>query len=164
MPWGIPAVSDVETVRAVRDRDKMPFVSEGVRDGSSRSRSREWSRLVSAGVKHSGVWATWNHLQEMRSAHPEDLSLRGYCEILRNQIVREFVASGSEGAAIPRHSSAFLEDYSRFTLDAQEGYLISLIDGQLSIEKLLKVSPLDHFNTLFTLARLLHLGAIEFPE
>ena len=139
-------------------------MSDVVREGGRKSRSTEWSRMVSAGVKHSGVWATWTHLQEIRSANPEDLSLRGYCEILRNQIVRETVSRSRDGLAVPSLSGAFLDDYSRFSLDAQEGYLVSLIDGQLSVEKLLKVSPFDQFTTLFTLAKLLYVGAIELPE
>jgi len=120
--------------------------------------------MVSAGVKHSGVWPTWLHLLETRKAHPDDLSLRGYCEILRNQIVRDVVERSSEGGSTPALSRAFLDDYSRFSLNAQEGYLVSLIDGQLSIEKILKVCPFDHFTTLFALAKLLYVGAIELPE
>lgn len=120
--------------------------------------------MVAAGVKHSGVWATWLHLVESRNAHSADLALRGYCEILRNQIVRNVVERSRDGLAIPTLSTAFLDDYSRFSLNAQEGYLISLIDGLMSVENLLKVSPFDPFSTLFTLAKLLHVGAIELPE
>ncbi len=120
--------------------------------------------MVAAGIKHSGVWATWLHLIEARTDHSDDLSLRGYCEILRNQIVREVVVRTQSGLAIPALSKAFLDDYSRFTLNAQEGYLVSLIDGQMSVENLLKVSPFDPFSTLFTVAKLLYVGAIELPE
>ena len=139
-------------------------MSDIVREGVRKSRSSEWGRLVSAGVKHSGVWATWIHLQTTRQAHPDDLSLRGYCEILRNQIVREIVGRSRDGLAVPTHSQAFLEDYSRFSLNAHEGYLISLIDGQMSVQQILKVCPFDHFTTLFTLAKLFYVGAIELPE
>ena len=147
-----------------RGKDKMLSMNDAVREGGRKGRSPEWSRMVSAGVKHSGMWSTWTHLQEIRTANPEDLSLRGYCEILRNQIVRETITLSRERQAVPTLSPAFLADYSRFSLDAQEGYFISLIDGLLSVEKLLKVSPFDHFTTLFTLAKLLHVGAIELPE
>ncbi len=142
----------------------MPAMAEMQGTARRKGRSPEWSRMVAAGVKHSGVWATWLHLVKSRDAHSDDLSLRGYCEILRNQIVRELVVRTGSGVAVPTLSKAFTEDYSRFSLNAQEGYLVSLIDGQMSVEQLLKVTPFDPFSTLFTVAKLLYVGAIELPE
>jgi len=46
---------------------------------------------------------------------------------------------------------------------AQEGYLISLIDGRLALQKLLILSPFDPFTTLFNLAKLQHERAITVP-
>ncbi len=123
----------------------------------------EWSRLVSDSVKQNGVWHTYLKLVEARSAYPDDLALRGYTEIVRNNIVRDFLAHPKGLQAVPKLSAEFLTNFDRFNLTAQEGYLISLIDGRLDLQKLLILSPFDQFTTLFNLAKLQQERAITVP-
>ena len=101
---------------------------------------------------------------EARGAYPEDLSLRGYTEIVRNNIVRDLLANPKGMNAVPRLSAEFLTNFDRFNLTAQEGYLISLIDGRMDLQKLLVLSPFDPFTTLFNLAKLQHERAITIPQ
>lgn len=123
----------------------------------------EWARLVSDSLKQYGVWHTYLKLLEARGAYPSDLSLRGYTEIIRNNIVRDFLAHPKGLAVVPKLSGEFLTNFDRFNLTAQEGYLISLIDGRLDLQKLLVLSPFDQFTTLFNLAKLQHERAITVP-
>src|SRR5438270_3778796 len=58
---------------------------------SPKSPPPDWSRLVGDSLKQNGVWHTWGKLSEARTTYPDDLSLRGYCEIVRNIIVRDFL-------------------------------------------------------------------------
>jgi hypothetical protein len=127
------------------------------------SRSPEWSRMVGASLKHSGTWSTYFNLVETRKTHPDDLSLRGYVEFMRNVVIRDLLSRGKGVESVPQLSADFMEDYSRFALNAQEGYLISLIDGHLTLQKLLKVTPFDPVTTLFTVAKLEHIKAITIP-
>jgi hypothetical protein len=131
---------------------------------ASGSESASWPEAVQARLAESGTWATLTWLFEERSRQPEDLALRGYVEILRAVVVKEFVAHPQGLRAVPRLSAEFLADFGRFNLTAQEGYLISLIDGRTNIEKLLKLSPFDPFSTLFNLARLQNQKAIVVPS
>ena len=124
----------------------------------------EWPRLVSDSIKQYGVWHTYLKLIEARTAYPDDLSLRGYTEIVRNNIVRDLLAHPRGMRAVPKLSAEFLTNFDRFNLTAQEGYLISLIDGRLDLQKLLVLSPFDQFTTLFNLAKLQHERAITVPE
>ena len=124
----------------------------------------DWSRLVSDSVKQYGIWHTYLKLVEARGAYPDDLSLRGYTEIVRNNIVRDLLANPKGMNAIPRLSAEFLTNFDRFNLTAQEGYLISLIDGRMDLQKLLVLSPFDPFTTLFNLAKLQHERAISIPQ
>ena len=60
----------------------------------------EWSRLVGDSLKQNGVWHTHAKLIEARNAYPNDLSLRGYVEIIRNcrrDFRREPSAIGAKG-------------------------------------------------------------------
>ncbi len=124
----------------------------------------DWSRRVSDSLKQHGVWHTYLKLMEARSAYPEDLSLRGYIEIVRNTIVRELVSHPRGMQAVPKLSAEFLTNFDQFNLNAQEGYLVSLIDGRLDLQKLTILSPFDQFTTLFTLAKLQQERAITMPQ
>ena len=66
--------------------------------------------------------------------------------------------------AIPKLTAEFLTNFDRFNLSAQEGYLVSLIDGRLDLQKLLILSPFDQFTTLFNLAKLQNERAITVPQ
>ena len=123
----------------------------------------EWARLVADSIKQYGLWHTYLKLLEARGAYPNDLSLRGYTEIIRNTIVRDFLAHPKGLQAVPKLSGEFLTNFDRFNLTAQEGYLVSLIDGRLDLQKLLVLSPFDQFTTLFNLAKLQYEHAITVP-
>lgn len=124
---------------------------------------QDWARLVGESIKQHGVWHTYSKLLEARRAYPDDLSLRGYVEILRNNIVHELLAHPKGVNAVPKLSADFLTNFDRFDLNAQEGYLVSLIDGRMDIQKLMILSPFDPFNTIFILAKLQHERAITVP-
>ena len=101
---------------------------------------------------------------EARTAYPNDLTLRGYVEIVRNTIVREFLETKKGMQAVPKLTAEFLTNFDRFNLSAQEGYLVSLIDGRMDISKLMILSPFDPFSTLFNLAKLQNERAIMIPQ
>jgi hypothetical protein len=124
----------------------------------------DWSRLVSDSLKQNGVWHTWYKLVEARNAYPEDLALRGYSEIVRNAIVRDLLQHPKGMQAVLKLSPEFLTNFDRFNLNAQEGYLVSLIDGRLDLQKLVLLSPFDQFTTLFILAKLANERAITVPQ
>ncbi|HEY8713052.1 MAG TPA: hypothetical protein VIM68_09270, partial [Thermoanaerobaculia bacterium] len=93
----------------------------------------EWARLVADSLKQNGVWHTYSKLMEARNSYPNDLSLRGYVEIVRNMIVREFLEHPKGMQSVPKLSAEFLTNFDRFNLSAQEGFLVSLIDGRMDI-------------------------------
>ena len=124
----------------------------------------DWSRLVADSIKQHGLWHTFHKLVEARKAYPDDLSLRGYTEIVRTNIVRDFVAHPKAMQAVPKLTAEFLTNFDRFNLNAQEGYLVSLVDGRMDLQKLLILSPFDPFTTLFTLAKLQEERAISVPQ
>ena len=125
---------------------------------------QDWSRRVAESLKQNGVWHTYEKLLEASRAYPTDLSLRGYVEIVRNTIVRDFLAHPRGMQAVPKLTAEFLSHFDRFNLTAQEGYLVSLIDGRMDVQKLMILSPFYHFTTIFILAKLQHERAITVPS
>ena len=124
---------------------------------------QDWARLVGESVRQHGVWHTYSKLLEARRVYTDDLSLRGYVEIVRGAIVRDFLAHPRGMQAVPKLSAEFLTNFDRFNLNAQEGYLVSLIDGRMDVQKLMILSPFDAFTTIFILAKLQHERAITVP-
>src|SRR5215212_4025150 len=124
----------------------------------------DWPRLVAESLKQNGPWHTYGKLLEARRAYPDDLSIRGYLEIVRNTIVKNFLAHPRGQQAVPKMSADFLSNFDRFHLNAQEGYLVSLIDGRMDVQKLMILSPFDPFTTIFILAKLEHERAIIVPQ
>ncbi|MDP9362042.1 MAG: hypothetical protein M3P29_11380, partial [Acidobacteriota bacterium] len=124
----------------------------------------DWSRLVADSILQHGAWHTYLKLVEARGPYPDDLSRLGYTEILRNTIVRDFLSHPKAMQAVPKLTPEFLSNFDRFNLTAQEGYLMSLIDGRLDLQKLQILSPFDQFTTLFNLAKLQHERAITVPQ
>ena len=115
-------------------------------------------------LRNHGPWHTYLKLLEARRTYPADLSLRGYVELVRNTIVRDFLAHPRGMQAVPKLTAEFLSNFDRFSLNAQEGYLVSLIDGRLDVQKLMILSPFDPFTTIFILAKLQHERAIIVPQ
>ena len=124
----------------------------------------EWSRLVGDSLKQYGPWHTYAKLIEARNAYPNDLSLRGYIEIIRTAIVRDLLSHPKALNAVPKLSAEFLTNFDRFNLNAQEGYLVSLIDGRMDLQKLQILSPFDPFTTMFIIAKLVNERAITIPQ
>lgn len=124
----------------------------------------DWARLVGDSLKQHGPWHTYTKLLEARGAYPADLAVRGYVEIVKNTIVQNFLAHPRGLQAVPKMSADFLSNFDRFNLNAQEGYLVSLIDGRLSLQKLMILSPFDPFTTIFILAKLEHERAVVVPQ
>lgn len=133
-------------------------------DSAARTRTPDWNGLVRQTLEERGPWPTLQLLNDARASYPDDLELRGYTEIVRTTIVRDFVQTEKGLQAVPKLSAEFLTDFQRFNLTAQEGYLVSLIDGRLDLQKLLRLSPFDAFTTFFHLARLEFLKAIALPK
>ena len=124
---------------------------------------QDWSHRIGDSLKQNGAWHTYEKLTEASRAYPGDLSLRGYVEIVRNLIVRDFLAHARGTQAVPKLTAEFLSNFDRFKLNAQEGYLVSLIDGRMDVQKLMIRSPFDQFTTIFILAKLQHERAITVP-
>jgi hypothetical protein len=119
---------------------------------------------ISNALQQRGAWSAYDMLSEMRRLRADDLQVRGLCEIIRSVIVRDFVSRPKGLQAVPKLTAEFLNNFDRFNLSAQEGYLVSLIDGRLDLQKLLVLSPFDQFTALFNLASLERQKAITVPS
>jgi hypothetical protein len=136
--------------------------SSSISPASDEDRNDQLHQWMLKTLQSQGMWGTLALVTEMR--REGDLKIRGYAEILRAVIVRDFLSHPQGMQAVPKLTADFLNNFDKFNLSAQEGYLVSLIDGRLDLHKLLLLSPFDHFATMFNLARLEHQRAITVPR
>jgi tetratricopeptide (TPR) repeat protein len=112
--------------------------------------------LLRAGELQQGL----ELLETLVGREPNDLEAQAFLELTRGALLRSYRARVGRGAAAPRVRIAPAE-VMKYNLPAAAGFLLSLIDGRLSVEELLAVSGMDPFETLRALTNLLDAGIVE---
>ncbi len=99
-------------------------------------------------------------LETLAGRQPNDLEVQAFLELARGASLRAYRARVGSGAVAPRVRIAPAE-VMKYNLPAAAGFLLSLIDGRLSIDELLAVSGMDPFEALRALSNLLDAGIVE---
>jgi tetratricopeptide (TPR) repeat protein len=102
-------------------------------------------------------------LELLEAASRRDASrmdLQGYLEMLKSRLHDRYRERVGGLRSVPKmHMRP--DEVLRFNLPATAGFLLSLVDGQTSIEDLVSLSGLDAFEALRVLAGLLDAGIIR---
>jgi tetratricopeptide (TPR) repeat protein len=102
----------------------------------------------------------WLELDQAAQKAPDRLDLRAYRELIRNRLMDQWArAIGDQGRSLQLKLG--MDELLLRDLQPDEGFLVSQIDGMLTIENLLSLSSLDRFRTLEILARLIRDGIVE---
>jgi hypothetical protein len=88
------------------------------------------------------------------------LELQGYLEMARGRLVERYRERVGGLTAVPALRIA-PDDVLKFNLPATAGFLLSLVDGQTTVEELISLSGLDAFETLRVLAGLVEAGIVR---
>jgi tetratricopeptide (TPR) repeat protein len=106
------------------------------------------------------VERAWEELDRAARSAPDRLDLRAYQELIRKRLMEGW---GNEIGDQGRTLALKLElgELLQRDLQPDEGFLVSQIDGVLTIENLISLSTLDRFRTLQIVARLLREGIVE---
>jgi tetratricopeptide (TPR) repeat protein len=104
--------------------------------------------------------AAWQELDEAARGAPDRLDLRAYQELIRNRLMEAWAREiGDQGRSLTLKLD--IGELLKRDLQPDEGFLVSQIDGVLTVENLLSVSTLDRFRTLQIIARLIREGIVE---
>jgi tetratricopeptide (TPR) repeat protein len=112
--------------------------------------------LLRAGELKQGL----DLLETMADRDPANLEAQAYLELARGGLLRAYRARVGRGEATPRVRITPAE-VMKYNLPAAAGFLLSLIDGRLSVDELLAVSGMDPFEALRALSNLLDAGIVE---
>ena len=120
------------------------------------------ARIASAldAFKAGELDQAWSQLQEVAREMPERLDVEGYLGLVRAERAKKFAREiGDKGRTL--QLTCKMEDLKVLNLQPDEGFLLSQIDGRVTIEELISLSSTDRVRTLETLARFLREGLVE---
>ena len=101
----------------------------------------------------------WSKLQQVATEEPERLDVQGYLVMVRSERARVFAREvGDQGRTLVLNQS-MQELMKQKNLSPDEGFLLSQIDGQMSIEELLNLAN-DRVRTLEILAKFIREGIV----
>jgi tetratricopeptide (TPR) repeat protein len=92
--------------------------------------------------------------------NPERMEIQGYFELVRSHLFgdyRERIADSSRVLKI----KITPKEIMRFNLPANAGFVLSMIDGNTSVNEILTLSGMDPFDAIQLVANLLEAGIVE---
>ena len=104
--------------------------------------------------------SAWDLLQEVGRQQPSRLDVQGYLGLVRAQRAKRFVAKIGDLARQLRPKCG-MEELTSLNLKPDEGFLLSQIDGTLSVEELISLSTVGRVETLGILAKFVSEGIVE---
>ena len=107
-----------------------------------------------AAYKAGKLERAWKALQRVSKADPERLDVQGYLQLVGNARVEEWVKEiGDQGRML--RLACTTEEMMKLKLHTDEGFLLSQIDGKVTIADLISLSTCGRERTLEVVARLL---------
>ncbi len=101
----------------------------------------------------------WADLQIAAEQEPERLDVQGYIAMMRSERARAFARQvGDQGRVIRLKQT--MQELMQLNLTPDEGFLLSQIDGEVTIEQILNLSK-DRVHTLQILAKFIREGLVE---
>lgn len=94
------------------------------------------------------------------TAAPDDLEAQATIDLLRSRLYQQYRTETGEGEGVPGvvlGPDAILG----FNLPANAGFLLSMVDGNTTVDDLVTVSGMDPFEALHVLHRLVRAGIVE---
>jgi tetratricopeptide (TPR) repeat protein len=110
--------------------------------------------------KSGKIEEAWSYLQEVAREMPDRLDVQGYLGLVRTQRAKRFAREIGDKARALRLTRS-MGELKALNLRPDEGFLLSQIDGSVTIEELISLSSTDRVRTLETLARFLREGLVE---
>jgi hypothetical protein len=144
-------------VKIVRPRIRR--VAEDVEDQSAAS-------LLDVAEQHLGNGSYANALRHLRAAkilEPTDPDVAAQAERLEVRIIAGLEGSGVTLDAVPYHVSV-PDAPDDLRLTAEEGFIMSRINGSYTVGSILKISPMPKIDALFVFWRLQQAGCIRLES
>lgn len=98
-------------------------------------------------------------LETLAQREPPDLDAHAFLELARGTLLRSYRQRAGNGESVP-HVLIPPAQVMKYNLPAAAGFVLSLIDGKISLDELLAVSGMDSFDALRAFTSLLDAGIV----
>jgi tetratricopeptide (TPR) repeat protein len=109
--------------------------------------------------KSGRIEQAWDTMRQVAARDPERLDVQGYIAMLRSERARSFAREVGDQGRVLRLKRT-MREIMDLNLTPDEGFLLSQIDGSVSIEQLLNLSN-DRVRTLEVIAKFIREGLVE---
>jgi predicted lipid-binding transport protein (Tim44 family) len=101
----------------------------------------------------------WRDLVAIAEKHPDRLDVRGYIELVRKQLMQQWANEiGDRGRVLRLVKNT--HDLLKLRLRPEEGFLLSQVDGRVTVDELISLSSSDRFSALEMIARFIREGIL----
>lgn len=111
-------------------------------------------------LRDGGLQEALGLLETLVRSDPGNLEAQALLELARGSLLRVYRARVGSSDGVPRVRIPTAE-IMKYNLPAAAGFLLSAIDGRISVDELIAVSGMDPFDALRALANLLDAGIVE---
>jgi len=102
----------------------------------------------------------WKELKSVEKEQPNRLDVQGYLQLVRTERAQTWAKEiGDQGRVL--RMKVTTAQIMKLKLQPDEGFMLSQIDGRMSIADLISVSTCDRVRTLEIIAKLLRAGIVE---
>ena len=102
----------------------------------------------------------WTELRRLAKEQPERLDVQGYLQLVRNERAQSWAKEiGDQGHVL--RLKVTTQQIMKLRLQPDEGFMLSQIDGRMTIADLISVSTADRVRTLEIIAKLIRERIVE---
>jgi tetratricopeptide (TPR) repeat protein len=102
----------------------------------------------------------WKELKSVEKEQPNRLDVQGYLQLVRTERAQTWAKEiGDQGRVL--RMKVTTAQIMKLKLQPDEGFMLSQIDGRMTIADLISVSTCDRVRTLEIIAKLLRAGIVE---
>lgn len=150
-----PAVYDDDE----EDTPRTPYGPGSMRLPESGEEPNTLVENALAAYKEGRMDEAWEELQVAAAREPDRLDIQGYVAMMRSERARAFARQVGDQGRVVRLKQT-MQELMQLNLTPEEGFLLSQIDGDVTIEQLLNLSK-DRVHTLQILAKFIREGLVE---
>jgi len=99
-------------------------------------------------------------LEKSLEADPDNMETHSFYEMVRGKQLKNYIKEAGQPERIPILLKR-TEELMRFNLTKEAGFILSLIDGHVTLDDIVSLSGMDKFSTYSNIVKLKRLGVIS---
>ncbi|HTO05610.1 MAG TPA: tetratricopeptide repeat protein [Myxococcota bacterium] len=146
--------------KPVTDEDDTPKSGPVVEFDADTDNPDTQIQLALSAYKEGRYDDAWNELRRLAKEQPDRLDVQGYLQLVRTERAQAWAKEiGDQGRVL--RLKVTTAQIMKLRLQPDEGFMLSQIDGRMSIADLISLSTADRVRTLEIIAKLLREGIVE---